>query len=719
MNTIITKRFLSVAASAVLGALLGGAPAFAAQNGKQPVQTAKPAGQANAAVSGAEQTPANPVESRADAYYYFTMGHLDEQQFDQTNDSSMADAAIAAYRRALAIQPDSAVAHERLAEIEAKSQRIRDAVLDARQAIKDDPANVEAHRLLAGIYIRTLGDINGGDVQKANLEKAVGQFQAILKIKPDDAGAALWLSRLYRFENRDEDAEGVLTAFLQHDADNPTALEQLSQIYLDHGNAEKAIALLSKAANDSSSPDVYELLGSAYLSNKDLANAEKAYRTAVQGDPDEPSHLAGLAKTLFAEQKYTDALAAYTKLTAMEPGTYDNYLRIGQIDRVLGKYSDAESALERAKELAPGNVDILNNEAMLYEAQGRHDDAIKVLNEAITGMHQKDSDSTGDQGDQNDAGALGLLYEELGQIYEEQGNYTSAIHTYQQMGQLSPEERKRSQLLLADAYQQNSDLDDAIAEMKKALEESPRDERLTMNLAMLYGEKADTAEATKLLEGLLRGTDADQTVYLALAQAQERGRSFAQAEQSAQKAEQLSRENSQREIAWRMLGDIYQRQKKYEAAERQFRKALDADPNDSSALNDFGYMLAERGVRLDEATGMIQKALQQEPGNSAFLDSLGWAYYKQNKLAEAEGYLKKAVDRDGHDPTILGHLGDVYLKLGQDERAEAVMERARAEWRKTPPGDYEADRVAALDVQLRQVKRRLAQKSSSGTEKPQ
>ena len=82
-------------------------------------------------------------------------------------------------------------------------------------------------------------------------------------------------------------------------------------------------------------------------------------------------------------------------------------------------------------------------------------------------------------------------------------------------------------------------------------------------------------------------------------------------------------------------------------------------------LNYYGYMLADRGVRLDEATSMIQKAVKQEPNNGAYLDSLGWAYYKQNKLAEAEEYLRKAVEREAHDPTILGHLGDVYVKLGQ------------------------------------------------------
>ena len=72
---------------------------------------------------------------------------------------------------------------------------------------------------------------------------------------------------------------------------------------------------------------------------------------------------------------------------------------------------------------------------------------------------------------------------------------------------------------------------------------------------------------------------------------------------------------------------------------------LDVNPNNASVLNYYGYMLANRGVRLDEATSMIQHAVKQEPNNGAYLDSLGWAYYKQNKLTEAEEYFAKRRPR--------------------------------------------------------------------------
>ena len=98
---------------------------------------------------------------------------------------------------------------------------------------------------------------------------------------------------------------------------------------------------------------------------------------------------------------------------------------------------------------------------------------------------------------------------------------------------------------------------------------------------MLYGENSNTDEATKLLTGLLQNNDGDEGIYLDIAQVQERGRNYSDAEQSAEKAEQMAREPSDKESAWFMLGAIYERQKKFDQAEQQFRKVLEVNPNNA------------------------------------------------------------------------------------------------------------------------------------------
>ena len=665
-----------------------------------------------AAAQGQAPADAKGARGSADAYYYFTAGHLAEQQYEINNSPDMAAQAIDDYKKALETEPDSPTIMERLAEIYAKSQRIRDAVAEAQQVIKADPNNVDARRLLARIYVRTLGDTNAGAAQQENLARAVEQFQAILKIEPDDSFSALWLARLYRFENRHDEAEKVLRGVLEHDSENGPALEQLSQLLVDEGRSQDAIDLLEKAANDSSSPDVYDLLGDAYSQQKNYAKAEFAYQKAVDEDPDDPGHRHGLAQALLSQDKYPEALAQYTKLAELEPGTAENYLRIAQLDRRLGKFAEAEASLLKAKQLSPGSLEVLYNEALLYEDQGRYDDAVKVLTDAIAGI--KSQATTEDN-----ANALSILYEQLGHAEREQRKFAEAIQTYQEMEKLGPDSQKRAQLLLIDTYRDSHQIDAAIDEAKKALNASPKDPGVTVSLALLYGEKADAAQGTKLLESLLQGNEADQEIYIDIAQVQERGKQWSEAEQSAQKAEQISTQPGEKETAWYMLGAIYERQKKYDLAEQQFRKVLDVNPNNAPVLNYYGYMLANRGIRLEEATSLIQQAVDQEPNNGAYLYSLGWAYYKQNKLPEAQQYLEKAVVREGSDPTILSHLGNVYLKMGRNDRAAELLEQSLAQWQKALPADYEADKVSEIDAQLKTLKKRLAQKSSPDSVKPQ
>lgn len=691
---LIMKTTLS---AAVLAVLIGSPVARA--------QTALPA-----------QTPANPAaaadSARADSYYYFTIGHLQEQAYEMTSDAGKASEAVDDYKKALALDPGSAVITERLAEIYAKTQRIREAIAQAQDALKLDPDNVDAHRLLARIYVRSLGDMTAGEMQQENLAKATEQFQAVLKTEPNDTYSLLWLARLYRFQNQHGEAEKVLRRVLQHDSDNGPALEQLSQLLIDEGRAPEAIELLSHAAGDTSSPDIYDLLGDAYSQAKDFPKAEEAYKQAVAGDPDDPGHRHGLAQALMSQDKYAQALEQFQKLAELEPGTSDNYLRAAQLYRRLGQFDQAQTALERAKQLAPGSLEILYNEALLYEDQGHYNDAVKVLTDAIAGIKSQ-------AGGDGNPGALAILYEQLGHAYRDEHNYPTALETYAEMGKLNPDAHKHAEMLTIETYQESHDIDRAVAEAKKALDESPDSPDLTITLAMLYGEQSNTDAAKQLLQKLLQGNEGDQEIYIDIAQVESRGKHYADAEQSAQKAEQLANGNAGKESAWYMLGAIYERQKKFDEAEQQFRKVLEVNPNNAPVLNYYGYMLADRGVRIEEATSLIQRALKQEPNNGAYLDSLGWAYYKQNKLAEAEENLRKAVDREGEDPTILSHLADVYLKLGQSERAAQLLERSLAQWQKALPADYEADKANAVESQLKTLKRRLAQKTPTDTGKPQ
>ncbi len=437
--------------------------------------------------------------SQADAYYYFTMGHLQEQQYEITNNADSVNEAVDDYKKALDLNPGSPTIMERLAEVYAKSQRVREAVAEAQQVLKIDANDVAARRLLARIYVRTLGDASGGAIQQETIDKAVEQFAAILKIEPDDTFSALWLARLYRFENRHDEAEKILRSILNFDVDNGPALEQLSQILVDEGRSQDAIDLLTKAALDSASPDIYDLLGDAYSQKKDYADAESAYQKAVDADPDDPGHRHGLAQALLSQDKYAPALEQYTKLSELEPGTAENYLRMAQLQRRLGQFDQAGASLAKAKKLSPGSLEVLYNEALLYEDQNRYDDAVKVLTDAVAGIKSQ-------PGSEDNTNALAILYEQLGHAYREQQKFREAVQTFEEMKKLGPDSEKRAELLLIDTYRDSRQIDSAITEARKALDGSPKDAGLTVSLAMLYGDKADPRREQNCYRACCRAT---------------------------------------------------------------------------------------------------------------------------------------------------------------------------------------------------------------------
>ena len=657
------------------------------------------------------KTPAAP-SPRADAYYNFAMGHLFEQQFEATSQPEFATQAIDAYKKAYALDPKSAVIGERLAEMYWKAQRVHEAVTEAQDLLKRDPNDLPTRRLLGRIYLRSLGDLSS-TAQSDMAQRAIEQYKEVYRLDPTDSESALWLARLYRLRNEHDKAEAVLRSLLKDDPENEPAVEQLTQLLLDEGKSADAVSLLEGITSHNPSPALLDLLGDAYTQTHDLSKAEGAYRKAVELDPSELSHERGLGQTLLAEEKYSDALTVYLKLADMMPDDSDVYLRLAQIYRELHQLNHAEEYLLKARQYAPGSVEVMYNEAMLYEAQGRFDDAIRVLSDAVTGLKSQSTVLPSRRR------SLAILYQQLGQLYRDAQNFQAAIYTYEELGHLGDEEDRRARMLIMDTYRAAKNLPKALQTGKEALAKYPSDPGLRTSNALLLGENGQTDEAVKILRSQLTKTEGDRDIYLNIAQVYERGRRYKEAEAAALTAEAIPGQPRDNEMVWFLLGAIYERQKFYDRAEVEFKKALAVDPKNAPVLNYYGYMLGDLGIRLDEAEALVQRALKEEPNSGAYLDSLGWIYFRENKLAKAESTLLKAVARESHDATIRSHLGDVYAKSGRMDLAATEWEKSLTEWRRSLPADLENDKVAEIEKKLSQVRHRVAQKSSPQDAKPQ
>ena len=688
---------------ALLAIFAIGVCAARAQDPAQPV----PAGE------NPEPPASQAPSSRAEAYYDFTMGHIFEQQYENTSKPEFASQAIDFYKKAYALDPKSPVIGERLAEMYWKAQRTREAVNGALEILKREPNDVPTRRLLARIYLRSLGDLSAGSGQSEVAGKAIEQYKEIFRLDPSDTESALWLARLYRLRNEHEKAGEVLRGILKDDPENESAVEQLTQLLLDEGQSAEAVELLEGMTSRTASPLLFDLLGDAYTQTKNLPKAEQAYRKATELDPSEVSHQRGLGQTLMSEEKFPEALTVYQKLAETMPDDADIYLRIAQIYREMHQLDRAEENLLKARQFAPGNLEVMYNEAMLYQAQGRDEDAIRVLSDAIAGVKSESAVLPSRRR------SLAILYQELGQLYKDRQNYQAAIFTFNELGHLGDEEDRRARLLVMDAYRSAKDLPKALQAGRDAIAKYPNDPAIRASQALLLGENEEIDEGVKMLRAQLTKSEADRDTYLSIAQVYERGKRYKEAEEAAHAAEVLPGRPRDNDMVWFVLGAIYERQKFFDKAEEEFKKSLAVNPKNGSVLNYYGYMLGDLGQRLDEAADLVQRALKEEPYNGAYLDSMGWIYYRQNKLEQAETTLRQAVERDSHDPTIHSHLGDVYAKLGRNELAAAEWEKSLYEWRHALPADVENDKIAEIEKKLGQSKHRVAQKSSNQEAKPQ
>jgi predicted Zn-dependent protease len=242
-----------------------------------------------------------------------------------------------------------------------------------------------------------------------------------------------------------------------------------------------------------------------------------------------------------------------------------------------------------------------------------------------------------------------------------------------------------------------------LAESKAAVEEFADDRALKMQRSTLLAEQGQAIDGVKLLRGELEGEKTDLEIYLTLVQVYEKGKMYDEGVQAAEEAAKLA-EGERAELGVLFAhASILERAKRFDESEAKFRALLEKDPDNAGALNYLGYMLADRNVKLEEAHDIIQNALDLEPENGAYLDSLGWVYYRQDKLQLAERYLTRSLEQFGRDPVVHTHLGDVYYKLGNNDQARKHWERGLEEWRKSALADQDLAEMSELEEKLEKL----------------
>jgi tetratricopeptide (TPR) repeat protein len=708
MNSFVPLRFVLLAG--VLSCFAAAQGTSAPRNEQNPAPQKQPSGNAASAPPVQKPnaaTPSAPTD-RAQAYYHYSLAHIYEELAAMSGRSEYANKAIEEYRQAIQNDPHSEYLNSGIAELYFKTGRIRDAVVEAQDVIARDPNNVEARKLLGRIYLRSLGDTTAGTQSQEMLKLAIQQFSEIVQLEPDNVDNHLLLGRLFILSKDFSKAEQEFKSALRIQPDSEEGLSNLAGLYSEEGDYKRAIETLNSIPEDQRTTRLYVIMGYTYEQQRDYKGAIAAYKKAVDLDKDNLDALRGLAQNLLNDGQTEAALSQFQQIAEADPQDAQSYLRISEIYRRRGKFDEALATLNKAESLVQDSLEFPYNKALIYEAQGKYDDAAQILQ----GLLDRNAKPAGSYsaGERNNRA---VFLERLGSIYREGGKTQLAVETFRRMLDLGDENAERGYQQLVDTYRENKQWTLATDVAQEAVRKLPNSRDLKLVLA---GQLADSGQAeagVNQAKALLKGSADDRPVYVALAQMYTRLKRWSDADEALNNAERLSTKPEDKQVVLFLRGSAYERQKKYDLAEETFRKILVTDSSNAMVLNYLGYMLADRGVRVEEALGYIKKAVEQEPQNGAYLDSLGWAYFKLNNMELAEENLRKASDRIPSDPTVHQHLGDLYQKTGRLKIAAAQWERALDEWNRSVPADVDNDDVARVQKQLESAKVKLAKQSST------
>lgn len=695
-------------------------------------------------MAGASATSAGKA-NHADAYYHFTLGHLYEDSATETGSADLGTQAIEQYKLAMDYDPDAPFLQNSLADLYFRMGRIREAVVEAQQVLQQHPNNLDAHKLLGRVYLRSLGDANSDQPSASVLHLAIGEFEKIVELEPSKIENHLLLGQLYGLNHDTAKAKQQMEEAHQIDANSEDAVLSLARLYSEQGDAQHAITILKSVSQDDRTPKIEFALGNNYDLLHDTKNAILAYQIALDNDPDNLDAQRALAQDLLQTGKDDQALQLFQGIAAEDPQDVQSYLRVAELERDKGHLDKSQAALDHARTLEPDSVEVHYNQALLDEAQGQLAAAADGLEKLVTASTHTNGVYT--DGEKSN---LAIFLDHLATVYTEQSRTDAAVGVYKKMIALGGEIAERGYQGEVDAYRDGRMWQKATEAARAAVAAEPKSTDLKLTLASQLADSGKTDEGIAIAKGLLldaktanpsasnatgsstaatgsspaksdtsTGTSVapskirqQRVVLLTLAQIDTRAHRWKDATSALDEAEKISPKAQDMMFVDFQRGAMEERQKHYAAAETAFRKALALSPNNPMTLNYLGYMMADHNMNLDEALKMVQQAVLLDPQNGAYLDSLGWARVKLGQYALAEESLQKASERIPNDPTVHDHLGELYAKTGRLRQAITQWERSVKEYASSAPGDAEPGDVSKVEKKLENAKVKLAKEET-------
>jgi tetratricopeptide (TPR) repeat protein len=476
---------------------------------------------------------------------------------------------------------------------------------------------------------------------------------------------------------------------------NPSSLVALCRAQLLNGRPDLARALLEDIPGLSDNPAVLKIRSQADDRRGADDEAARDYDRWVQSDPGDREAVASAIEFFESRRDYKRALELLRGLKIADDSNALIADRIA-LDRL--RSGDFEGADRDARALAASRPEDRNARrtlaAVLYQ-RGREEESSKLLRKLLEedpddpavvftlvaqlGGSGKDSEALSvlEAFDRTLAGSpskADLRREVQGQIasiryraraFDEAKKIAAA-------SALAPQDASdRLVALLLQISRDEKKPEEGLSWAKKALAVEPKNPDFIAAVAEFQVRAGRKEEGDSELSRLASSGIAAEV--LAAADAQERLKDYSGSARTASEA--LSRFSGNLDLLFRK-GSALEREGKIDEAARVFDELLKVRPDDAQTLNYLGYMYAEHAIHLPQARRMIERAVELEPQNGAYLDSLGWIRFQLNDLDGAQKALQRAAERMPTDPTVQEHLGDIEARLGRKSEAAEL-------WRKS------------------------------------
>lgn len=495
----------------------------------------------------------------------------------------------------------------------------------------------------------------------------------------------------------------------------------------ENGEMEHALDAYRKVLNvDPGESDLASRVAGLLIQQDDFPQAIDVLKDAIKANPNNAEPYQQLAFIYTRYLKRTDQAIDYAnRAIALNPGDIEGYQRLVEIELAAGQEKSALEALDRALKVESSDANFWTRLGKLYvailfksDSQPKPDE-LKKINEVFKRAAQHADDDPS-------------ILKEVADYYAASQQLKDAIPLYLRVLELQPDDAN-AQEKLATGFVLTNQRDKAVEMLEQIIKEHPEKYQPYDLLAQVLDEEARSLQRAnkieeakakfarvavnyeqsllinpnhagtyvrlaELLLGPLR--DADRAVkllgdarrrfpgapeivyYLAIAQreAKQSQQAVATFEESLHEAQLEEDDDFVNAKFYFNYGAAAEQAGLYDKAADLLRKSIALDPeNSAEAYNYLGFMWADHNMNLDEAETMIRRALESEPNNASYLDSLGWVEFRKGQFDRAlDNLLRAAKTAEHDDPVVFEHIGDTYLKLNRTREALEAWQKALA-----------------------------------------